>query len=237
MKKQLLILSFLLATIGVAAQVLPKEEVVLPRKSHFNIGVVGGIDRNYHIVDMSYMDDYKYSKYADGLTYGLQLGFSPCKWLTFRLDGVIIDKNIYRDHVATSGTSYPDTTNNQYVNVPLALQLNVGKTVQLHLFGGGYYGYWLTSHRKGRTMAVYGNPEYDIDVDLNSEESLVRDNRTDVGLTFGTGLSIVLIKHLEIGAEVRWYYGMMDVQKEYMTNLNPRYNTTMAIQGGISYRL
>lgn len=241
MKRLFICLLLAVATLGGAnAQVTPKEEVDLSniRKPHFNIGIIGGFDRNYHITDVSYMTDYQYSKYAPGSTYGIQLGFTPVNWLTLRLDGVMVQKNYYRSHVISSThQSFPDTTTNQYVNVPLALQLNVGKLVKLHAFGGGYVGYWLSSHRVGRSMGVFGNPEYDTYIDFDSPESQLRDNRLDWGFTYGAGLSTVLFKHLQVGAEIRWYYGMMDIQKPYMQNLNPRYNTTMAIQGGVSYWL
>lgn len=236
-KRQLLILFLLLATLSASAQVLPKEEVApTNRPTHFSVGVMAGIDRNYHFVDMSYMDDYKYSVYAPGSTYGLQLGFSPWKWLTLRVDGMLVDKNYYRDHVVNqNGVSYPDTTTNQYINIPAVLQLNLGGIVRFHAFGGGYYGYWLTSHRKGRSFGVFGNPEYDVDVDFSTPESQARDNRRELGLTFGGGISGVILRHIEVGIEARWYYSVTDIQKPYMSNLNPRYNTTMAIQGGISY--
>lgn len=235
-KIALLFLALVLAG-TVSAQVTPKEEVVLTgRPTHFSVGVLGGFDRNYHIVDMAYMADYKYSKYAPGMSYGLSLGFSPWKWLTLRVDGMMVDKNYYRDHVVNqNNTSYPDTTLNRYLNVPMVVMLNVGNTVRLHAFGGGYVGYWLSSHRIGRSMGVMGNPSYDADVDFSSPESQMRDNRNDLGLTWGGGLSFVVKRHFEIGAEVRWYYGMQDIQKPYMTNLNPRYNTTFVIQGGVNY--
>lgn len=237
MKKQLFLLLLWVASLGVFAQVTPEETVVRPTpNTHFSIGVLGGIDRNYHIVEMSYMDDYQYSVYAPGKTYGLQLGFSPWKWMTLRVDGMMVDKNYYRDHVVSQNNmSYPDTTTNQYVNIPAVLQINLGKTLRLHAFGGAYYGYWLTSHRKGRTMGVFGHPTYDVDIDLESPESQVRDNRQEWGWTWGGGVSALILKHFEIGVEGRWYYGVSDIQKSYMTNLNPRHNTTMAIQGGVNY--
>lgn len=209
-----------------------------PRTPHFSIGVLGGLDRNYHIVDMSYMNDYSFSPYAPGRTYGLQLGYSPWKWLTFRVDGVMVDKNYYRQHMlANGGGAYPDTTTNQYVNVPVVLMLNVGNKIRVHAFGGVYGGYWLSSHRKGRTMAVFGSPEYDEDVDLDSKESQIKFNRKDGGFTYGVGLSGMIAKRIEIGVEARWYYGIYDIQKEYMTFLNPRYNTTFALQAGLSFWL
>lgn len=206
------------------------------RTTHFSIGVLGGLDRNYHIVNMSYMNDYSFSPYAPGRTYGLQLGYSPWKWLTFRVDGVMVDKNYYRQHMlANGGGAYPDTTTNQYVNVPVVLMLNVGNKIRVHAFGGVYGGYWLSSHRKGRTMAVFGSPEYDEDVDLDSKESQIKFNRKDGGFTYGVGLSGMIAKRIEIGVEARWYYGIYDIQKEYMTFLNPRYNTTFALQAGLSF--
>ncbi len=205
------------------------------RTPHFTIGLWGGLDRNYHIVDMSYMTDYSFSPYAPGKTYGMQLGYTPWKWMTFRVGGVMVDKNYYREHMmANGGGAYPDTTTNQYVNVPLELMFNVGNVVRVHAFCGIYGGYWLTSHRKGRTMAVFGSPEYDEDVDLGSEESQVKFNRKDGGFTYGAGLSGVIAKRFELGFEVRWYYGIYDIQKAYMTNLNPRYNTTFVMQAGLN---
>ncbi|MCQ2273630.1 MAG: PorT family protein [Bacteroidales bacterium] len=239
MKKLFILLLLAVTTLSAThAQVRPEETVVVPsnKQSHFSIGLLGGIDRNYHIVDMSYMADYKYSPYAPGATYGLQIGVSPWKWLTLRVDGMIVDKNIYRDHVV-SGTnmSFPDTARNQYVNVPVMLMFNMGKVVRLHAFGGAYLGYWLSSRHTGRSMGVFGNPSYDQTIDFSSSESQLRDNRADRGFVWGGGLSVVIKRHFEIGGEVRWYYGTEDMQKPYMTNLNPRYNTTFAIQGGVSY--
>lgn len=238
MRKTLVLL--LLAVVGMAslnAQVLPKEEVVRvhPHK-YFSVGLLGGIDRNYHVADLSYMNTYGYSKYTEGKSYGLQFGFSPWRWMTIRVDGVMIEKNVNRTHlVSRTGTSYPDTSLNQYVNVPLLLQFNIGKVVRLHAFGGGYWGYWLSSTHSGRTMGLSGDYEYNERVDFNSSESLVRDNRTELGLTYGAGLSTILFNTVEVGVELRWYYSVTDVQKPYMANLNPHYNTTFVGQLGLSY--
>ena len=47
----------------------------------------------------------------------------------------------------------------------------------------------------------------------------------------------MILGKIEVGAEIRWYYSITDIQKPYMTNLNPRYNTAVAFQAGLSYWL
>ena len=82
---------------------------------------------------------------------------------------------------------------------------------------------------------MYGLVSYDEVVDFDSPESHVRDNRTDIGFVWGGGLSGIVAKRIEIGIEARWYYGIYDIQQQYMAQLNPRYNTTFVVQGGVSY--
>lgn len=215
-----------------------------PRSYHWSLGLVGGMDRNYHQVNMSYMSDIKYDTYITGATFGIQATYNPWKWIGLRLDMVLIEKNYHMDHVSRMGQSVyavtETTTENLYFNAPLMLDLSFGRRVRIHLNGGGYVGYWLSSHREGSsysmTHMMYGTN----DADYFSEDvtfSEVRDNRLDAGFVWGAGLTVDVWKGLKVGAEVRWYYGVLDIQNDYMRNLNPRYNTTMAIQGGVTWSL
>ena len=230
----------LLAWLVVVPAVLTAQEDTLPkpRTRHFSFGITAGMDRNYHIIDMSYMSDMKYDKYCTGYVYGVKIGYAPLQWLSFHLGAVMIQKNYHMDHVFTYYNlrySLPTTTTNDYVNVPLEMRLSLGRTVKVHAFGGIYGGYWLKSHREGVTYSFSDDRNYSFDEDVEFNDK--RDNRIDKGFTWGAGISGWIMGCIEVGAEVRWYYGIEDIQKPYMRNLNPRYNTTFTIQGGVSYWL
>ena len=229
---------------GVQAQTDSVPAATPARATHWTLGLLGGIDRNYHQVDMSYMKDIIYDKFTTGATLGLRATYNPWKWIGLRADVVLIEKNYHMDHV-TKREYQQDiitqtTTENLYLNVPLMLDLSFGRRVRVHLSGGGYVGYWLSSHRSGTsysmTYMMYGDEEsntFDEDVPFNE----TRDNRLDAGFAYGGGLSVNIWKGLDVSAEVRYYYGVLDIQNDYMRNLNPRYNTTLAFQGSITWSL
>ena len=230
---------------GVQAQTDSVPAAPSARATHWTLGFVGGVDRNYHQVDMSYMKDIIYDKFTTGSTLGLRASYNPWKWLGLRADVVLIEKNYHMDHVtrlsSTDQIITQTTTENLYFNAPLMLDLSFGRRVRVHLNGGGYVGYWLFSHRSGKSYSLTyysldGNEsanEFDEDVPFNE----TRDNRLDAGFTWGGGLSVNIWKGLNVNAEVRYYYGVLDIQNDYMRNLNPRYNTTIAYQGSITWSL
>ena len=188
---------------------------------------------------MSYMKGYAYDDYTNGYTAGARASFQLFQWLGFRTDVVLIQKNIHYVHTVRN-SAYSFSTNEMmectYVNMPLLVDLSIGGRVKLHGFAGGYAGYWLKAHRSGESyplMKSNSNTAFDEDWQFND----TRDNRYDAGFVWGGGASAVLFKKFELFAEVRWYYGVLDIQKDYMRHLNPRYNTTMVIQGGVGYKL
>lgn len=220
-----------------------KRAVQSSRFRHWSLGVSAGMDRNYHTVDMSYMSDMEFTKYEEGYSLGAQFSYRPLRLLSVRLDAVLLNKNYRMDHVKQlqSVRYYTYTlTENSYVHVPLTVALNVGRVVRVSVFGGVYGGYWLTSHRSGESLSlssrVYGDETVNaFDEDVVFDEQ--RDNRRDAGFVWGAGVCAALLDRIELGAEVRWYYSTQDIQMEYQRGLNPRYNTTMVLQAGVSFCL
>ena len=128
---------------------------------------------------------------------------------------------------------------NNYLNLPVMAQLRWGKNLHLMAQGGFYLGGWLTAHREGESFSLddlaYGdrqNSHFDEAIEFNPS----RDNRFDAGWAYGFGAGFT-IKKIDVSLEARWYYALTDTQKNYMLFLNHRYNTTFALQGGVSIQL
>lgn len=242
-KRFLLLMAGVAALVGASAQendgtfrssMFPKEPI-----GRWSVGVFGGMDNNTHVVNVGYASDMKYTSMG-GTTAGLSAGYHPTGWLTLRGDVAWVQKNyrLDRDSYYVSFV-YTESTNN-YLLVPVAAEISFGRTFRVAAHMGAYAGYWLTGKRQGQSLSVSylvsGNEE-DTFFDEDYQFDETRDNRFDAGLDFGFGLRMAFAKKIDVSVDMHWYYGLTDVQKNYMTNLNPRYNTTRAIQVGISYWL
>lgn len=252
MTDRLLFLSLLLA-LGLKAPLWAQQpadelpatntmsEILFPHKAPapWSVGLYYGTDNNEHVVDMSYATSMIYSGLG-GKTAGLTAAYWLWGWLSFRADLALVQKNYLMHRENTNITFCRTETTNNYLSLPMTAHISFGRTAKLYAFGGMYAGYWLSSHRSGRTLSFTwllnqdnGSTYFDEDYLFDSR----RDNRFDGGWLYGGGFRITLFSTVELFAEMRWYYGLTDEQKNYMSNLNPRYNTTRAILFGASYWL
>lgn len=205
--------------------------------SRWSAGAFGGITNNHHVINTLYANDMKYTDLG-GYTAGITASYHLKGWFSLRADVSMVQKNyrLDRDNRFLP-FAYTESTNN-YLSVPVTAVLSLGRTFRLCGVAGAYVGYWLSGHRQGQSLSVTylvtNNQEYthfDEAYTFNS----TRDNRFDAGLVYGFALRCTIAKKLDLSAELRWYYGLTDVQKQYMSRLNPRYNTTRSLQFGLSY--
>ena len=214
---------------------------LFPQKaiSRFSAGVFAGKDNNHHVINTWYADDMKYTD-LPGYTAGVSFGYHPTGWFSLCADVAMVQKN-YRMDRDNPYVSYMYTeSTNDYLSVPVTAMLSVGRTVRLCGYFGGYAGYWMSGHREGKSLPILSSMTsgYDDEItcfDQDYEFNSVRDNRFDAGLVYGAGLHCAIVKKIDLSLEVRWYYALTDIQKAYTRNINPRYNTTRAIQFGVAY--
>lgn len=174
-----------------------------------------------------------------GISYGLSVRYTPFKWLAVRTGINRIAKNYFfsRNNImGIEGASYGTMVRNTFFDVPLMADLSIGKKVRYHLFLGAYVGFWGKSAMEGEAIPVENVGEvsrFNEQYTFNS----IRDNRFDAGLNYGLGISIPCSQRIGIDVDMLWYYGLTDLQKPYMTQLNPIYNTTFLLQVAATYKL
>jgi hypothetical protein len=128
---------------------------------------------------------------------------------------------------------------NGFVEAPLFVRYSLGtRQVRGFVDAGGFVGWWTSSHRKGMAMGMSLNTynetvsfyPYDEDVSFDHQ----RDNRLQAGLLMGGGIAI-RVGPCDLFADVRWTYGLTDLQKNYQQNLVARYNNTVFLQTGVLF--
>ncbi len=209
----------------------------------WEVGVYGGITLNTLSTNVGYMTNVQYAP-AFGNTLGIDVTYGLRKWLAVRADLALTQKNntllhyVYYESTNNGETtldsaSFGTNSVNRYVNLPVVLDFSFGGKARFHAYFGGYIGYWIDGHRSGGSLPVLGSEgEFNAPYEFNK----VRDNRFDAGMAYGLGLSFLCWNHFDISFEMHLYYALTDMQKNYMLNMNPRYNTTTTLQLGLAYK-
>ncbi|MEO6837737.1 MAG: porin family protein [Ginsengibacter sp.] len=222
-------------------------------KSQLSIGLEGGGTRNYLNTNVSNLVSTEYNS-SYGFTVGVPILYQINDWLSFQADPSYTQKNYEYARTDFFQGVYQDNTNS-YLQLPLMAHLSFGgEKLKGFVNLGGYGGYWLSSHLKGTIPNVLNQPAYTNTVS-NAQPNNVydeytpysysekyqfnktKDNRIELGLLAGMGISYEMNEKYILFGEVRYSQSMSDQQKKYQTNLVPRYNETVGVSLGFLYEL
>ncbi len=222
-------------------------------KSQMYVGLEAGGTKNYLNTDVSNLVSTEYNP-AYGFNIGIPVLYKINDWLAFQADPNYIQKNYRFARTDFFQGVYQNNTNT-YIQLPLMAHLSFGgQQLKGFLNLGGYGGYWLSAHVKGTTPNILNEPAYTNTVsnsqpnnvfdeftpynyDEKYEFNDTKDNRIELGLLAGVGMSYEMNKKYLFFGEARYYQSMTDQQKNYQLNLVPRYNETVAISLGCLYNL
>lgn len=190
--------------------------------AQWRIGATGGATYNHHSVVNHYKSDRHY-KDEWGVTFGFMGQYELCDWFGMRADLNWTMKNHrqYMREVSVDNGNFHSQTRellvpNWYVQLPVMASFNVGgKKIRGYLNTGIYGGYWLCNGK--------------------NEFVKERDQRYDYGFVGGAGLEWRWKRNWALQIENGIYYSTKSTQKDYMRIKDPRYNTTLALQGGLCY--
>lgn len=220
--------------------ILPGLLTLLPvtATAQWNIGVQGGYTLNTLEVSNGYAYDL-ITKPAGGFTVSIPVQYEFNEWFALQTELGFTQKNYKRKRTLNLSQDEKSLTTNSYVQLPILAHFSFGgKVVRGFTNLGIYGGYWANSHIKGTDKYVFAEPDIDYNyVPVYSYDERVpfdsrRDNRFDLGLIAGVGVKVRVCPIVQLLAEGRFNYSLLDMQKNYMRELMPRYNNTLQFQIG-----
>lgn len=201
--------------------------------AQWRVGVNAGATYNMYSIDKQYMTDYKY--YGGwGFTTGVTGQYNFKDWFGVKA-GLNVTQRTYRHTRAQKPEHLDMTYRNNYLMLPVTANFSFGgQTLRGFVNLGIYGGYWMTSRRSGRDYNSFGGTVYEFSkkVPFYSE----RDRRWDFGYTGSVGMEYHFAKHWVAQVEVLCYYSAVSTVKNMEYYKDYRYNTTIGIQAGVSYK-
>ena len=207
------------------------------------VGVEAGANRNYLVSNTSDKPFFEYqSSYGYSAGVSFRYAFPSLSWFGgIQAVPSLVQKNYRIQRTGYYSPMYQQTDNN-YLELPVMAQFRFGGqlTKEQSLYGilnlGGYGGYWMSSHVKGRTVSPMDPSNFQsFDEDYTFSEE--KDNRMEWGGLAGVGLQYMPSKKYVISLEGRYKPAMSDQQNAYSENQTPRYNDTYSLMLGVQYQL
>ena len=212
-------------------------------KAQLYVGVEAGANRNYLITNTSDRPFFEYQP-SNGYSIGVPVRYEFPKLSWFGgIQAVpsFVQKNYRMQRTGFYSPMYEQNTNS-YLELPVMAQFRFGGHIKKEqsLYGflnlGGYAGYWLSSHVKGRTLSPMEGDNYQ-SYDEAYTFSSTKDNRLELGAVTGVGLQYMPNKKYVFSVEGRYTPALTDQQKPYMENQTPRYNDTWNILFSVQRQL
>lgn len=223
----------------------------LKAQNRLEIGIAGGYNKNYLHSSTGYRAFTTYEA-ESGFEIGLPILYHINDWFAMQIEPAYIQKNYQIKRTGFFEGIYQKNINN-YIQLPIIAQFSFGgKQLRGFLNMGGYAGYWTSGRVKGSAPNVFDNrPEIadneEIDHFLQVYQRYTyneqynfdsrRDRRIELGLLAGVGIQYLLQEKYRFFVEGRYYYGLTDLQKKYMTNQTPRYHDNYGIRIGCLFNL
>lgn len=204
--------------------------LTLPAAAQWRVGLTAGADYNSYSIDKQYLEDCHYSG-RWGVTLGATAQYNFFDWLGVRADLNWTQKN-HREERSLVPIDY--RMRNNYLQLPIMASFSFGSKTWRGFCNLGVYGaYWMNGHINGTDFNSFSSRYYSVSTD--KEFYSERDKRWDCGLVGGVGVEYRFAEHWGAQFEVRCYYSTTSTVKQSEYVKDYRYNTTVAMQAGVSY--
>ncbi|WP_338374783.1 porin family protein [Dysgonomonas capnocytophagoides] len=202
--------------------------------AQFYAGLSGGYTDNSLSASTGYRSFTRYQP-RGGFVLSVPIQYHFNDWFALGADLSYIQKNHRWERTGLLSGVYQNTTNS-YLQLPLMAHFSFGgRSLRGFTNVGGYGGYLLRRNIEGTMLDIHMDDFYSYKEKFQFDKR--RDNRFEVGVFCGLGIEYSLNKTSKFFMEARYYYGLTDLQKNYMNNQSPRYNNTIGFQLGCMFNI
>jgi hypothetical protein len=109
-------------------------------------------------------------------------------------------------NVLVEDSSYVVKTNLDYINIPLYLKVNLGRSSKFYFQAGGYYGYLLHANFTGKRLGEM----------VKKADIIDGLHRSDYGIILGGGIETPIRPGLGVILDIKYQYGLKDINKDHL---------------------
>jgi hypothetical protein len=220
-------------------------------KAQLSIGMEAGGNKNFLFTN-NQSQSFSVYKGVNGVSFGIPVLYKFNDWFSLQADPSYIKKN-YKTERTDFFEGVYQTNINSYLQLPVSARFSFGgKQVKGFINLGAYAAYWTAGKVKGAEANILDpvdsayamvNPAniFGENKAYNYNEKYAfnntRDNRLELGLVAGLGISYDITERWQLFAEGRYTYSLTDQQKNYMLKQVARYNDTYGISVGCLFSL
>lgn len=176
-----------------------RNETIASQRITLSLGMVGSL------------------KIIDGIQLMTEIGYQR-KGNKYTNQAWDSNKNIIDD------STYLVKTNLDYINIPLYVRFNLGRTSKFYIQAGGYYGYLVHANFTGLRLGEM------------VKKVSIRDGLFphDFGIIAGGGIETPIREGLGVVLDIKYQYGLKDLNKDHLMvgNSQPLKNKGLAMSMG-----
>ena len=209
--------------------------VAMTSSAQWSLGVKGGWDYTSITRSNTGRIDETYSPLS-GYDVGIQARYGFTNWFALRADLSVMRRSHRMDRHLDYLDSLYTEHHNLYLTLPVMADFSFGgEHFRGHAMVGGYVGYWLQDHIKGKTYwmtdyCMYFSP-FDEKRGFTSE-----DRRFNAGLVGGLGLSYLIGEHWGLNLDALYYYDLVSHRRSSPHLRDPRFLNTLSVTLGVYYQ-
>lgn len=204
--------------------------------AQWKMGVSVGYDYNQYDYDTQWAYRLHYGS-RGGFASEIPVTYSFNNWFKVAAGIAYVEKGFFLEYWSDSpGNRIEDLERKDFhLTLPISAEFSFGgDRLRGFVSVGGYVSYWMVSYFKGYGLSM-GNSVESVREKMVFDPDV--DNRVELGMTGGLGVSYQFDEGWMGTVGAKYYYALTDQHKDYQRLRFPSYNRTFVFQVGLMYNI